>query len=268
MSSLPIKKKSVKEFILLSLLDGEKDLGAFVDESEAKFGDGAKKGGSTVSHDLRKLEDLNLIVKRNGKCSLTSRGFIEAQVCKSSYASTAVLDCYQEFWLTHDITLLPPTLLVDIGALSGSTVLIATPTDLYCVHLQCIKVLHSAKDIRAISPIYHPDYIAAFRERLNSGVKIQLIATQIVIEKIEQEAHDLLSKYIATGDFQIFVNENLGLAMALTDSCYTFGLFNFDKRYDADANMFGTGQKGLEWASRLFALTLLDSVPYVYPKKP
>ena len=268
MGSLPIKKKSVKEFILLSLLDGEKALGDLVDESEVKIGDGEKKGGSTVSHDLRKLEDLKLIVKRNGVCSLTSRGLVEAQICKSSYASVDVLDSYQDFWLTHDITRILPTLMVDIGALSGSTVLTATPTDLHFVHSHCVEAIHSAKAIRALAPIYHPDYISGFRERLNSGIKIQLIATPNVIEKIEKESPDLISKYVSTGDFQLFVNENLGIAMAVTDSCYTFGLFDLHNRYDTNANMFGTVYNGLMWASHLFALTLLDSVPYVISKKP
>jgi len=257
MSSLPIKKKSVREFILLSLLDSAKDLAALVEEGE-------KRIGTTISHDLKKLEISKSIVKSNGVCSLTSRGLVEAQICKSYYASVDVLDCYQDFWLTHDISRIPPTLMVDIGDLSGSTLLTTTPADLYFVHSHFVKVLHSAKAVQALAPIYHPDYAAAFRERLNSGIKIQLIATPTVIEKIEKEAPDLLSKYVTTGDFQLLVKEDLGIAMAVTDSCYTFGLFDLNKRYDNNANMFGYGLKGLLWASRLFTLTLLDSVPYVY----
>jgi predicted transcriptional regulator len=259
MSLTSIKKKAIREAVLLSLLEGAKDLSALTTD--------IKVVGTTVLHDLKRLEDSKLTTKVGGVYSLTSLGILEAQSLREYVTSVETINAYRHFWLTHNITSLPSVLMANIGALSGSTLLEATATNINLVHLSFVNSLNSAKTVNAISPIYHPDYANAFRRLLESGVKIQLIATTEVIKKIEQEIPEVLDKYTPTGDFRVFVKENLGVAIAITDKDYTMGLFDLHGRYDANVNLIGDGSEGLLWHSQLFNLTLLESIPYVYQKK-
>ena len=249
-------KVAVKESILLSLLAGKKDVATLTEETQII--------GTTILHVLKQLELAELTTKASGVYSLTSLGVIEARICIWHRLSSDTLKIHKDFWLQHNVTSIPPTLMMNIGALSEATLLQATPDSLEKVHTHFIELLSTAKTIWGVSPVFHPDFVDAFRELLNNGVKIQLIATPAVLEKFKKIGNDVLNTHIPTGNLQLFAKEEILFALTVTDKQFSFGLFDLFGRYDNNVELIGDEEKGLTWTYQLFKDTLMHSTPYVY----
>jgi predicted transcriptional regulator len=244
-------KSELKLDILLSLLKSEKKLSELEKELQTRE--------TTILHALKDLEQLEFTTKSRGAYKLTQLGVIEAQICKGCCLSFEVLKKHKNFWLTHDISIIPPALMRNLGAIEHLDIVKSTDVDLQKVHENFIRILLSSKTIFGVSPIFHPDYIAAFREILDQGGKISLIVNNAVLEKIKQEPTDQLYKYISNGSLQIFLNENLKFALTVTDTCWSLGLFNLSGEYDYSTDLICCGEDGLDWGHQLFRKTLEQS---------
>ena len=197
---------------------------------------------------------MELITKSDGVYKLTSLGMLEAQICKNCCQSFNTLEKYKDFWLTHDISDLPPTLMANIGtAIENSTLVQSTDVDLQKVHETFVDLLSSAKNILGISPIFHPDYIKAFKKVLShEGNKIDLIVTSAVLEKIKQTDNELITKYLPEGNLQIFLNNNLKFASTVTEKKWALGLFRLSGEYDYSNELISDGEEHLKWGQQLF----------------
>jgi predicted transcriptional regulator len=240
--------------ILLNLLEGGQRL------SDLKEKLGTQE--TTIAHALKELEQLEITTKSGGVYRLTSVGLLETQICIGCNLSVGVLEEHKDFWLTHDVSVIPPILMRNLGAIEKSILVKTTGIDLQKVHNNFMEILLASKIIYGISPIFHPDYIKAFREVLSKGNKIQLVVNNSVLEKIKQEANDLLNKYISEGNLQIFLNENLKLALTVTEKNWSLGLFNLSGEYDYSNDLVGSEKDGLDWGYNLFKAVLEQSTLY------
>src|SRR5665647_335525 len=93
-------KSGLKLEILLSLLKGEKKLSEIHADVESS--------DTTILHIIKDFEDLSLTTKSGGTYQLTSLGLLEAEMYKNASSTAEVIQKFKEFWLTHDVTALPP----------------------------------------------------------------------------------------------------------------------------------------------------------------
>ena len=94
---------------------------------------------------------------------------------------------HEDFWLTHDLSGIPPHLLEKIGRLKDSTIFENTAVDIFKVHISFINLLASAKKIRGASSIFVPEYSTLLGELiLKKKADVGLIVTKEVLEKIDQ----------------------------------------------------------------------------------
>ncbi len=252
MSCTSLLKSDLKLNIILNLLDGGKKVAVLEQSSQTRI--------TTISHVLKELLEMQLVTKTGSEYKLTTLGIIEAQICKKHMQLCNVLEKYKDFWLTHDISFIPPDLMVSLGALEKSVLITSTEVDLYRVHENFIQFLRSAKTIYGISPIFHQDFVTTIKEVLDNGGKIQLVVTSRVLEKIEQTDKDMLNKYVSEGSLQIFLNENLGIALTLTEKELSFGLFSLSGKYDNNNDLICNENAGYEWGMQLFRHIIDKSV--------
>jgi predicted transcriptional regulator len=236
------------------LLEGEQRLSDLKEK--------VKTQETTIAHVLQELAQLNITTKSNGIYKLTPLGILETQICIGCNLSFDVLEKHKDFWLTHDISAISPTLMRSIGAIEKSILIKSTSVDLQKVHNNFLEILLASKIIYGISPIFHPDFINAFIEVLGKGNKIQLVVNNDVLEKIKQKANDLLTKYMSEGNLQIFLNDNLKLALTVTECSWSLGLFNLAGEYDYTNDLVGGEKEGLDWGYRLFKEILEQSTLY------
>jgi predicted transcriptional regulator len=245
-------KSELKVAILISLLDGNKNL------SELKTVVGARE--TTILHILKEFENLALTTKSHGIYGLTSLGIVEASICRECSSAAAVVGDFKEFWLCHDISSLPVCFLLRLGELKDSFLVKAESSDLGKVHETFMQVLLSAKKIQGVSPIFHPDYVSAFRQLLNKGNPVDLVLTNSVLEKTLGSADaKLLHKYILDERLRIFVKDDLKVALTITENSFSLGLFGLDGNYDYGMDLVSLSPRAVAWGEELFRNMLAKS---------
>jgi len=251
-SSSASLRSDLKQLIIISLLDGAKKI------SEFKVGVVARE--TSILHILKEFETLNLTAKSAGTYRLTSLGVMEAQICREYRSATEVIESFSDFWLTHNVTGIPPRFINRIGALKDAKIIKSAGMDLHKVHENFMNMLISSKKVRGISPIFHPDYISTFEHLLSQGCTIDLIVTNDVLAKTMAVAEaEALQGYLAQGKIRVFLNDDLRFALTVTENSLSLGLFNLAGDYDYSNDLVCVGKEGVEWGNQLFESTLKTS---------
>ena len=249
-------RSELKLNIMLSLFAGEKNL------SELKSVVDARE--TTILHVLKEFENLSLSEKSHGIYKLTSLGFLEAQICRQCSAASEVVGAFKDFWLTHDISAIPASLISRLGALKDSSLIRTESSELGKVHGTFMQVLLSSKKIKGVSPIFHPDYVAAFRHLLSQGNSVELILTSAVFGKtLDSADSQLLQKYIVEDKLTIFIREDLRFALTVTESSFSLGLFGLSGEYDYSNDLVSLSPESVEWGEELFKGVLAGSEKFV-----
>lgn len=239
-------RSEMKLTVLTELLEGDKKLSELAQTLDTRQ--------TTISHVLKEFETLEFIKKSSGLYSLTPLGQIEAKICKATLTGTRVVKKYSDFWLTHDISGLPDQSISAIGALNDSVIVTSAELDLQKVHKTFVNdVLSVSTNIKGISPIFHPDYIEAFKHVLKNGGQIDLIVNSEVLQKAlaSNEAGEI-QPYIADQKLRVYLNEDLKFSLTVTENCISLGLFNLSGMYDYLSDLMCKSSEGIEWGKNLF----------------
>jgi predicted transcriptional regulator len=250
-------RSELKLKILLSLQEGAKKLSVIKNEVNTRE--------TTILHILKEFEGMDLTSKSEGMYSLTSLGTIEAQFCRGYYSAGSVIENFKDFWLSHDVSVIPTQLMLTIGALQDSNLVKTELEALNKVHENFMQVLLSSKNLKGISPIFHPDYVMALAKLLETDNPIELILTKAVLTKTfasaSTEQNELTKKYIQNGKLKLYLNENVKVALTITDSVFSLGLFKLNGEYDYTADLVSFSRDAMQWGEQLFENMLKDSVP-------
>jgi predicted transcriptional regulator len=246
-------KSELKLQILLSLLNGKKKL--------VELQVDVKSSETTILHTIKELENLNLTTKISGTYQLTSLGLLEAQMCKNTCATAEVIDKFRDFWLVHDVTAIPTNLMHRMGDLVDSTLIRAETLELGKVYNSFQEILLSSEKVMGISPIFHPNYVPMVEHLLSQGKSVNLILSSAVVEKtLELAKTDLVKKSLQGDILKIYVNENLKVALTVTDKNFSLGLFKNSGEYDDNMDLISLSQKAIDWGQELFQENLKNSV--------
>lgn len=249
-------RSELKLNIMLSLLAGEKNLSQLKSVVEARE--------TTILHVLKEFENLSLSERSHGVYRLTSLGFLEAQICRQCFSASEAVGAFKDFWLTHDISAIPPALFARLGSLKDSSLIKGESSELGKVHETFMQVLLSSKKIRGVSPIFHPDYVNAFRYLLSQGNSVELILTSAVFSKtLESADSTLLQKFIEKGKLTIFIREDLRFGLTVTENSFSLGLFGLSGDYDYSSDLVSLNQEAVEWGEELFKGVLAGSEKFV-----
>jgi predicted transcriptional regulator len=247
----PIRSE-LKQKIILDLLNGEKKISELKTDVETIE--------TSILHVLKEFENLNLTTKTSGTYSLTSLGIIEAQLCQDVISTAEVIEKFKDFWLTHDIKPIPPHLTSRLGALKDSTLIRTEKTELGQVYTNFLQILMTSKKVTGISPIFHPDYVPVVEQLLSQGNNVDLILTTAVLNKTLSTAHlDLLKKNFVEGTLKIFLNEDLRVALTVTEKNFSLGLFTLDGDYDDNMDLISINPKAIQWGEEFFQHKLKES---------
>jgi predicted transcriptional regulator len=237
---------------MLSLLSGEKKLSELKAEVDIRE--------TSILHALKEFENLNLTSKTSGTYRLTSLGLIEAQICKDSVAAAQTLEEFKDFWLYHDVVHIPKNLILQIGALKDSFLIRTDTLDLGKVYSTFLEILSESKKILGISPIYHPDYVKAIGSMLEQGTCVELILTSAVLNKtLSTVKVEQFQDAFASGLLKICLQENLKVALTITEKNFSLGLFSLGGEYDDRTDLVSVSPEAIQWGADLFLEYLKNS---------
>ena len=246
-------RSELKQKILLDLLNGQKKL------SDLKANINIRE--TSILHVLKEFENLNLTTKTGGNYCLTSLGLIEAQICQEVISTEEVLEKFKDFWLMHEITPIPAYLISRLGALKDSTLIRTEKTELGQVYNNFLQILMTSKIVTGISPIFHPDYVPVIVQLLSQGNSVDLILTSGVLNKTLSAANldEQIMKNFVEGRLKIFLNEDIRVALTVTDKTLSLGLFTSDGQYDDNMDLISTNPNAIRWGADLFQNKLNES---------
>ncbi len=125
--------------------------------------------------------------------------------------------------------------------------------ELGIVHQTFIENIKSSKKIKGISPIFHPDFASLFGQLLEQGSKIELIVSSDVLNRISSFVDfDLVGKYLSEDKLQVFIKDDLKIALSLTESSFSLGLFDVSGTYDDNMDLRSNSVEAISWGERLF----------------
>ena len=233
--------------ILASLREGKKALRELREKLEVS--------STTAIHALRELEKENLVFEDEDRYyALTKIGEVIALKLSDFVDAIEVLKKHEDFWLTHDLSGIPPHLLEKIGALKDSILLEDTPTDIFKAHATFLQILETAKEMKGISSIFHPEYPTIIEELvIRKGIEVELILTDKVLDKTLEVAEKSIKKLLRKQNFTLLViDQDVKVALTVTDSVFHFGLFDNRGTYDYNRDMINNDKNGLSWGRALY----------------
>ncbi|MEA1957449.1 MAG: transcriptional regulator FilR1 domain-containing protein, partial [Euryarchaeota archaeon] len=164
---------------------------------------------------------------------------------------------HETFWLEHDLSDIPLSMLAKIGDLCNSILLTDTPTEIFKSHTTLTQVLEDANAVKGIYPIFNLEYLAIIEELVNrKRIDVELIVTNEVLSSIEGvvETEEAFKNILRAPNFTLFAmnrNENIKIALTVTDSVFYLGLFAGNGLYDSNRALISDDKKALAWGREL-----------------
>ncbi len=211
---------------------------------------------TTAIHALRELEKDNLVFQAEDRgYALTKIGEIIVFKLVDMMAAIEVLKKHEDFWLEHDLRGIPLHLLDRIGALSNSSLITDTSTDIFKSHTTLLQILETANEVKGIYPVFHLDYLKIFEELVKRRrIDVELIVTNDVLENIVGlvETEEAFKSFLHEPNLSLFaMEEGIKLALTLTDSMFYLGFFADNGVYDHNSALISDDEKALSWGREL-----------------
>jgi predicted transcriptional regulator len=208
---------------------------------------------STVLHAMKELIDDGLAKRTDQGYSLTNIGKIEALLLDELVAGIAILNKYKNFWLTHDISGIPPGLLNKLGVLGESEIIESNPAALMKIAEHAMEKMAKAKEIHGLSPIIVPGVAETVALAVQNGAEVDLILTDTIIREVVKKHASLLRDLIKCKNFRLYrFDQDVRLAFTVADSLLSLGLFRSDGGYDLGSDLICIGDNARIWGLELF----------------
>ena len=235
--------------ILISLREGKKALSELRSELDVS--------STTAIHALRELGREKLVFQDEDRdYALTKIGGVIALKLTDFINAIDVLKKHEHFWLEHDLSGIPPHLLAKIGMLSNSILIADTPTDVFKSHTILLQILEKANEVRGIYPFFHLEYMEIIEELVKrERIAVELIVTNEVLDNLigVVETEKAFKKFLHEPNFALFaIDEDVKIALTLTDSVFYLGLFDDDGIYDYNRALISDDIQALTWGRELY----------------
>ncbi|MEM1513765.1 MAG: winged helix-turn-helix domain-containing protein [Candidatus Thermoplasmatota archaeon] len=243
-----ILTSGIKMKILMSLLEGVKTSRQMMEEIGTSL--------SSVLHTARELEEKKWIEEKREGFILTPAGKILAKKVLDFTNSFYVTGKHKEFWLTHDIDGIPEEFINRIGEIKDSEIVKSSPKNLLQVLALYVKHVSRAKDLAGISPVYVEEFSNLVKKLLKKEAKIKLVISKDIADKVfdayKKEADEEIREKVEKGYLKIWIIDDVRIAMTVTESFVSVGLFNLDGTYDFSQDLVSYDEEAIKWGRDLF----------------
>lgn len=238
-------RSKVRSKVLLCLKKGSMSTGELENEMRIR--------NTTILHAIKEMISSDLIAKSEKGYKLTNLGRMEACRIDDSIDFVLIMERYSDFWLTHDLSAIPETLLVRIGMLSESEILEGDPSAILKTQEFFISELKNSTMIQGLSPIIIPGYAEAIASAVINGAEVDLILTEQIINIVIKDYHDVLQQLLRVENFRLYsIEAEVAAAFTITNSLLSLGLFRIDGGYDVGRDLNCLGKNAIAWGKELF----------------
>ncbi len=216
---------------------------------------------------MRILEEHYLVTHDKDIYELTTVGKIITDEMTPLLDITNVLDVDVEYWGTHKLEFIPPYLMERISELENCTVikpklpeLYTLPPQIYGAYNQFQDTPDTSGSFTGVSTFFYPNSYEVFSSMLQSHVKVNIIITKDLFEKIRSPEHTKIEELLKNKLYDLYVYpKELGfISFAFDDHHLLMRLLNSNGSYDANY-ILCSSPSALRWGKELFEHYLKDS---------
>ncbi|OPX74282.1 MAG: hypothetical protein A4E39_00655 [Methanoregulaceae archaeon PtaB.Bin152] len=251
-----IYNSRLKIQVLLTLLQGKASL--------SKLRSITGSTSQAIIPKIRNLEALALVEAEGYEYRLSTLGRVVASEVKTYVTLMGGIASHQQFWVTHDLSGLPPRFLARIGDLQVSHIQTDTTVDMFSVYTHYLTIIKEARYIHGISSVASPGLAQFLAEKVNEGVPVELVVNEEVIDILKQDPYAGHMKALASSqNFHVWVTgEILRVGLTVTDRNLSLGLFKKDSNlYDSSSDLFSDDPAAVGWGEDLFLYYRKRSTP-------
>jgi predicted transcriptional regulator len=238
-------RSSIRTKVMLTLLDGGKTASELEKVMDTR--------ASTILHSIKSLTDNNLVDKKNQEYSLTSIGRIQALILDDLVNTIVTINEHHDFWLHHEMGGIPTELQKRIGMLGQGEIIKDSPESPLKSLDYFIATLSQSKEVLGVSSVVVRGYPEAISNVVNSGVQVELILTNPVLNVVISEQKQLLNDLLASENFKLFsIDKDVKISFTVTESFLNLGLSRIDGSYDLGTDLIYSVEKAIEWGKLLY----------------
>jgi len=253
------KKKALHKILqVLACSDLRKNLAETLQDGESltlsQLSEQVGASSPAAVHALRELAKEHLTYQDEKRSySLTNIGEIVMRKLEEINIAIDVLLKNSEFWLEHDLSGIPTSLLDKIGCLEEAEIIFSTPTDLFKIVATYNVLLQNAKEVRGVAPIFTEDMPPSFIQLVAKGGDIELVLTPQVLNAVLERVDRSELKEALHGNLKLFTIEpQPNIAFTVTDYFMELGFFRYDGTYDWSNEVLSYSKDSLSWGRKLY----------------
>jgi predicted transcriptional regulator len=201
---------------------------------------------------IKILEEEHLIERDGRKFFLTPVGRVLATQLEPLVRTMEVLDSNKKYWQEHDLSVLPPEILLHIGELGDYQIIENPDVELFDVNT-FLKNISSSKVLKGISHTVHPRYPSFFLGLAKKGVETSLILTPEVFRVIKEKYRDLLEEWLECENAHLYVPPgDIRFSFVVTDTYFSISLFHTSGVFDSKNDCVSFDPSARIWGNRIF----------------
>lgn len=239
---------------LLLLQDGPKEM-----ESLLRF---LKTNRQLLLPQIKVLEDHYLVSHNRDTYELTKVGKLIVNKMSPLVSTIEVLDMDIDYWESHNLEFIPPSLLERIDELKSCKVLSPTITELFEINKDFVKSAFRSSHIYLLTTIMHPEFPSLLSEFIKDDRKVTMIITKELYARFTQELYDTFKSFIAHGGVRFFIYQGdlKVTTLSITDSCFILRLLSKNNDFSYKQLLCNDSQS-YQWSRNLFDHYLSGSIP-------
>lgn len=213
---------------------------------------------------IKILRENHLISKSDDSYELTTIGGLIVEEMKSFLSTADVFGGNCEYFGTHYIDFIPPSLLQKLSDLEKCKITEMTVEDFYDTDTELFEKALESHEWLEITSALHPSFHNFYVQMTDYVTDVSVIMTQGVYEKAKQENYDDLKELIDLELVSLYMYpENPGFtSFIVAGQSIKFRLLTLKGVYDNKSISF-SGPVALEWGKELFEYYKRQSVPII-----
>lgn len=233
-----------------------KDILLLLNEKPRDFGEikeSLNVTSSSIQLHLKKMKDSGLITQKNKIYSLSDIGKIIVENMQPMLSTAELLGENTEYWLSHDLSLIPEFLLERIGELGHCELLEPDAGHIFETPQILRDSILSSKEILTFAAYFHPQAPSLYTELAESGAEIALCMTESVAQRLFLNNRIEAEKLSRAMNSRLFISRRSTTipSLIVTDKVVAFKLFENNGKL-RDQLILSFGERALCWGKELF----------------
>lgn len=221
------------------------------------------KPSSTVSHTLRRLSELNLVVKRDNLFYLTSKGHIFVLVMYKFLTNLYFIKQNKNFLSNHSIKSCPDFILNDIYLLINGHFIESDEFDLSKPLNAYLKYIKFSNELNIILPIFSRIHLDAILRLISKGNCdcLTIITSPSILKSLKDTGYIRKFKRLSKDiEFSLWkYDKELELFLTFNKDFTTMNLFFVDGKFDNSVLFVDESDSAFKWSKNLFNYYLENS---------